>query len=470
MEKTKDLAQNTVIITIGKVCTQFLNFFLLPLYTALLTQEEYGIADLYLNYVNLLVPVITLQMDMGLFRFMVNARKDDKQLQTTMTTGFICIVAQSVIAIALYLIISTFVSSVDFIYLLLNVISASCVAMTQQAARGIGDNISYAVSGLISAAVQIGMNLLLICVFGWRTEALYLSFLCGNTVCALFLFLRKRMYRYIRFAEASWKHFKELLAFSFPLMPNAICWWGVNAADRTIVSITLGSAANGLLAISHKFAALYTTGISIFTYPWTESAVLHYNEPDRDEFFFSVISTMFRLFLALCLGVIAGMPLIFNYVVNINFSDSYIQIPFFLVASLMNTIVGLYSVVFQAAMKTKYVAVTSIIAALTSVIVDIALIRFIGLYAPAVAALVAYSLFAVIRYRSAMRLVNAPLEGKVVASGAAVLALILAAYYSSSVILHAAAFILAVVYSVIINHKFLNTNIRVIRAKLKRKK
>ena len=159
MEKTKDLAQNTVIITIGKVCTQFLNFFLLPLYTALLTQEEYGIADLYLNYVNLLVPVITLQMDMGLFRFMVNARKDDKQLQTTMTTGFICIVAQSVIAIALYLIISTFVSSVDFIYLLLNVISASCVAMTQQAARGIGDNISYAVSGLISARYESASHL-----------------------------------------------------------------------------------------------------------------------------------------------------------------------------------------------------------------------------------------------------------------------------------------------------------------------
>lgn len=46
MSRIKDLAKNTLIITIGRISTQFITFLLLPLYTALLTTEEYGTVDL----------------------------------------------------------------------------------------------------------------------------------------------------------------------------------------------------------------------------------------------------------------------------------------------------------------------------------------------------------------------------------------------------------------------------------------
>ena len=45
MSREGQLMKNTLIITFGKICTQFLSFFLLPLYTSLLTTEEYGIVD-----------------------------------------------------------------------------------------------------------------------------------------------------------------------------------------------------------------------------------------------------------------------------------------------------------------------------------------------------------------------------------------------------------------------------------------
>ena len=46
MSKEGQLAKNTAIISIGKCATQLITFFLLPLYTKLLTTEEYGIVDL----------------------------------------------------------------------------------------------------------------------------------------------------------------------------------------------------------------------------------------------------------------------------------------------------------------------------------------------------------------------------------------------------------------------------------------
>lgn len=41
MSKTTALVKNTIIIALGKISTQFLNFLLLPLYTAYLAAAEF---------------------------------------------------------------------------------------------------------------------------------------------------------------------------------------------------------------------------------------------------------------------------------------------------------------------------------------------------------------------------------------------------------------------------------------------
>lgn len=45
MNRKKELAMNTVILAVGKICTQLINFFLLPLYTSLLTTDDYGVVE-----------------------------------------------------------------------------------------------------------------------------------------------------------------------------------------------------------------------------------------------------------------------------------------------------------------------------------------------------------------------------------------------------------------------------------------
>ena len=50
MSRKTELAKNTAILTIGKLCTQCISFFLLPLYTAILSTEDYGTFDLLVTY------------------------------------------------------------------------------------------------------------------------------------------------------------------------------------------------------------------------------------------------------------------------------------------------------------------------------------------------------------------------------------------------------------------------------------
>ena len=79
MSRKTELAKNTAILTVGKLCTQCISFFLLPLYTAILSTEEYGTFDLLVTYSTLLLPLVNWQLDQGLFRFMLDHRGNKEE-------------------------------------------------------------------------------------------------------------------------------------------------------------------------------------------------------------------------------------------------------------------------------------------------------------------------------------------------------------------------------------------------------
>ena len=74
MNKYKRLLSNTVILAVGTFSSKVLVYLLLPLYTLLLTTSEYGTADIINSYTYLLVYVVSLQIEQGVFRILVEKR------------------------------------------------------------------------------------------------------------------------------------------------------------------------------------------------------------------------------------------------------------------------------------------------------------------------------------------------------------------------------------------------------------
>ena len=60
MDKYKRLFSNTLIFAVGTFGSKLLVFFLMPLYTHVLTDAEYGTSDLLQQSANLLVPPSTI--------------------------------------------------------------------------------------------------------------------------------------------------------------------------------------------------------------------------------------------------------------------------------------------------------------------------------------------------------------------------------------------------------------------------
>ena len=97
MRREKILVKNTIILTIGKICTQLITFFLLPLYTGILSTEEYGIVDLLNTLVSLLLPIVTFQIEQALFRNLIEYREDEKNKKTIISTGVFSVFIQCIV-------------------------------------------------------------------------------------------------------------------------------------------------------------------------------------------------------------------------------------------------------------------------------------------------------------------------------------------------------------------------------------
>ena len=70
MKREEKLLKNTLILSIGTILPKLAVFITLPIYTKYLTKTEYGIYDLIASVVLFLVPLITLQIQDGIFRYL----------------------------------------------------------------------------------------------------------------------------------------------------------------------------------------------------------------------------------------------------------------------------------------------------------------------------------------------------------------------------------------------------------------
>ena len=194
----KQLLKNTVIVAIGQISTKFISFFLLPLYTAYLSTEEYGVVDLLNTYVSLLLPLVFLQIDQSIFRYLIDVRKDEDGKKKLITTTMITVFIQSLIFLVIFVIIAQFIKNDYKYFLATNVIAAMISNLVLQISRGLGDNATYSQGSLVSGAGSIILNVAFIVGLDMGAYGMLLATLIANVLCTLFVIIKLKLYKYIK--------------------------------------------------------------------------------------------------------------------------------------------------------------------------------------------------------------------------------------------------------------------------------
>ena len=469
MSKKKDLMKNTIIIFCGKVCTQLISFFLLPLYTGYLATKDYGIVDLITTYVTLLVPIITLELEMSIFRYLVDSRGKEKETKKLMSNNFGVLLIALLIFSILYVIVTSFWKFNFRWLILIDIIICTFSGNFLQISRGMGRTLDYSISCLITGALTIVSNILLIAVFKLGAFGMITSMALANGVGALYLFIRLKLYKLINFKLMDKKLIKEMYQYSIPLVPNGISWWIVNVSDRTIISYVLGTAANGLYAVSNKFPTILSSLLGVFNLSWSESAALHINSPDRDEFFSDISNTVTKLFTSLGVGMIACMPFIFPLLINSKYNGAFNQIPILVLGAVFNVVVCLYSAVYIAKKMTKQVATVSIIGAIINITINVLFIKYIGVYAASISTAISYFAMMLYRHIDLKKYVNIKYESGLIVKTFLIFTFSIILYYQKNMILNIINLIVVVIYAFIMNKDFLSSGKKLFLSKFGRK-
>ena len=156
--RNKYLLKNTLIFTIGNIGSKLITFFLIPLYTGVLSTAEYGITDLINTISVVLVPLITLNISEAVMRFALDKDADKDKISQI---GTMILLIAAIIGIIIIPICSLFKQVADYrIYVYFYIISSAACQLYLADLRGKELLIQYSIGNIVLTLFTALFNVL----------------------------------------------------------------------------------------------------------------------------------------------------------------------------------------------------------------------------------------------------------------------------------------------------------------------
>lgn len=385
--KYKKLFKDTGLLTISNFASKIIAFFLVPLYTTVLSTEEYGTFDIVYTTIQFLVPILTLNISEAVMRFCLDKGADLKRISKigfiTEAVGFgvfvLAVIGNQICGvIPISNTLSLLIISFYFSYALND--------FAIQLAKGFDSVKSLAVSGVIGTISMISLNIILLLVHPLGLYGFFFANIFGQLLPALYIILRTKAYLFSK-ERTDKVLFKKMIFYSIPLIMNYLAW-KINAiSDRYVVSLLCGLAANGIYSISYKIPTLINTVQTIFTQAWQISVMQQYTEDNAEEYFKKVF-----VFVNLGMGFLCGVLIVISKLLARilfakEFFSAWMYVPFLLISCVVNTASGVIGPILLAEKKTKPVSSSALLGAVVNIVLNIILVYYIGPQGAAIATL-----------------------------------------------------------------------------------
>lgn len=393
-EQYKKLGSNLLFITIGNFASRILSFLLIPLYTSVLTTEEYGVADLVSTTVSLLFPIFTAVVCEAMMRYALGKEYDYDKIWNAglwvWGVGFILFLALSPL---INLVPSL---SPQWIYLILYYFSYSLNFNASYFARGIEKVKLYAFAGIMQTVFTIGLNLLFLLVLKIGLKGYLLAFILANTFTAVLLVIGTRAYKY-SIKKPDMALTKELLAFSIPLIPNQIGWWANKSADKFFLLAMCNSSLVGVYSVAHKIPSILYVLVSIFSSAWRISAMDQFGSEENRKFFSNVYDKFMTVSFVCASAIIVINKIVARFLYAKEFYAAHVYVPVLVLAVLFNGLGEYLSSIYITYKKTKPLMVTTMIGVLINVVLNALLIPIFGGIGAAIATMAGFAGLWVVR-------------------------------------------------------------------------
>lgn len=397
MDREKALAKNTFIIAIGTFLPKFSSIITLPIITGGLTKAEMGTYDLISTLVSLFLPVATLQIQSAAFRFLIDVRNDKKETNRIVTNIIAFVLPTSVIALAILYFCLGNVAIVVRWLICLYFFTDILMLSTQQIVRGLSNNKLYSASSVAISFSNMLLIVLTVLVGKQGLVGVLSSITVATTIGLILLLVRGHILSQIDFSLLSRHTLKEMLSYSWPMIPNSLSNWVLSFSDRAILTAFMGLEANAIYSVANKIPALFTTVQGTFVFAWQENASLASKDSDADSYYAEMFNSIFGILVGIMALLIAATPILFWLLIRGDYKEAYYQMPILFMGMLFSSMASFIGGIYVAHKKTRSVGITTILAAACNLAIDLVFVQRIGIFAASISTLVSYVFLTIYR-------------------------------------------------------------------------
>lgn len=392
--------KSSIIILIASFATSAISFLTTPIFTRLMSVEEYGLVVQYNAVLEVITVVATLSLSAGVYNVAMNEFKEDRDSFT-----FSAMLLSNFVTIFVFVIIGAFYQQFEtlfkipfelyvcmFVYLMFY--PAMLMWMARQ--RYEYNYKSVAVVSIVTVALSSGSGILAVSVARDVNLGFVKVFVTSiaQVLCALIIY-------YGIAKKANWRpkisYVKYAFFFNAPLLIHYLSQYVLRSSDRLMITSICGERATGLYGLGATVASIAlmawsAMAASLTPYVYTNLSSKQYDKVNK------AVVIVLGLFGACCVLVALVGPEVIYILGSQKYMECIQLIPPIAASSLLSGIYGVYSTMAFYHHKRTSTAIMTIIAALINIGLNYVLIPMYGYIAAAYTTEFAYLVYTILHY------------------------------------------------------------------------
>lgn len=394
-QRNKYLLKNTVIFSIGNFGTKIISFFLVPLYTNILTTREYGTVDLIYTIGMVLVPLLTLNIGESIMRF---ALDKDADCDKIMSTGITILIFGAIIGLLILPIANLFENVSDYsIYIYLYTLTLAFSQIFLCYLRGKEFLLKYSIGNIIQSLTIAIFNIIFLIGMKKGIEGYLMAYILANVCTGLYGFWAGKVNLVIKKYSIDIELSKNMIKYSVVLIPNSFMWWIMNSSDRMMVSAMISVTANGVYAVAYKIPTLLSTITTIFNQAWSYSAIREDESEDKEEYNNRVYDNLVTIVIVVATGLLMIMKPFLSVYVGKEYYAAWHYVPYLIVGFVFMTLGSFIATSYTVHKDSMGFLISGTVGAIINLILNFILIPMMGVSGAAFATCISY--FGVFVYR-----------------------------------------------------------------------
>ncbi|MCI8380791.1 MAG: hypothetical protein HFI07_03230 [Lachnospiraceae bacterium] len=386
MNLIEKFVKTSAIYLFGKIATYIVSFLMLRYYTSNIVPAEYGQYEYIISIVDVVVPVLFIELWSGILRFGMEG--DYGKKTEVISTAVFMLIPATLLYVLLYVIIIVIFSMKLYAPALIYAGLLMLVNVLMRISRILGKNKLFAASGLIGALFNAVAGYICVHFFGMQCDALMFAMIGSYSVQAVLLCVGTGVWRYINISEYSKTEAKRMAVYCFPFALNTILHYINTNYYKSVVKVHLGNDVLGLFSVSTKFCVLITFVVSVFHMSWQEMTYSLSEESDRKKVYGKGLSVLTEIVLVGTLLLLPVLKIIFPIFIGSGYSDAAVYIPAYYSTVYFSSIAGFIYNTLTAENITVFHPITKLITAVINLLLIYTLIDKLGIFAIIIAAVI----------------------------------------------------------------------------------